>query len=207
MRRPIVPGLAIVVGACLIACGKNAPLPVASESSMADSADQVMYGIHFMLTEDGVKRADVFSDTIYFMDEGTRLELRHVKTLFFDKQGKSDATLTSDRGRVNNVNNEMRAMGNVHIVTEDRREMWTPELLYSPQRNELSGDSTFRARSPRGEWSGVGFKTDPDLNEIQIFKNSSGRSYERLQQRPKTDSAKDSAARKSRDSTQDTTAR
>ena len=62
---------------------------------LADSADQVMYGARFNLTDKGLQRAQLDADTAYFFDDNTRIELEPVHTTFFTATGAKDAVLTS----------------------------------------------------------------------------------------------------------------
>ena len=79
MRALLMCALA-VVGA--VACSQKKQPPVAAHSPLADSADQVMYGMRFVLTDKGLNRALLESDTAYFFDENTRIELEKVHTTF-----------------------------------------------------------------------------------------------------------------------------
>jgi LPS export ABC transporter protein LptC len=163
--------LAIVLAA---ACSQKKQPPVATHSPLADSADQVMYGMRFVLTDKGLNRALLESDTAYFFDENTRIELEKVHTTFFTAAGAKNALLTSDRGRYNSRTNNMVARHNVVVVTEDGRRLTTPELNYNQQINQISSDSAFVLTEPNRRLEGVGFRSDPDMKNIQILKGASG---------------------------------
>jgi LPS export ABC transporter protein LptC len=158
----------------LAACSQKKQLPVAAHSPLADSADQVMYGMRFVLTDKGLNRALLESDTAYFFDENTRIELEKVHTTFFTAAGAKNALLTSDRGRYNSRTNNMVARHNVVVVTEDGRRLTTPELNYNQQINQISSDSAFILTEPNRRLEGVGFRSDPDMKNIQILKGASG---------------------------------
>jgi LPS export ABC transporter protein LptC len=156
------------------ACSQKKQPPVAAHSPLADSADQVMYGMRFVLTDKGLNRALLESDTAYFFDENTRIELEKVHTTFFTTAGAKNALLTSDRGRYNSRTNNMVARHNVVVVTEDGRRLTTPELNYNQQINQISSDSAFILTEPNRRLEGVGFRSDPDMKNIQILKGASG---------------------------------
>ncbi|MEA2707037.1 MAG: hypothetical protein QOH22_1825, partial [Gemmatimonadaceae bacterium] len=98
MRSTVLSALALVG---TIACSQKKQPPVAAHSPLADSADQVMYGMTFVLHDKGLNRALLKSDTAYFFDENTRIELENVHTTFFTSTGAKNAVLTSQRGRFN----------------------------------------------------------------------------------------------------------
>ena len=161
-----------IVGA--IACSQKKQPPVAAHSPLADSADQVMYGARFNLTDKGLQRAQLQSDTAYFFEDNTRIELEKVHTTFFTATGAKNAVLTSQRGRFNSRTNNMVARKNVVVVSEDGRRLTTQELNYNQQTNEISSDSAFVMTEPNRRVEGVGFRSDPDMKNIRILKGASG---------------------------------
>ncbi|MEA2763059.1 MAG: hypothetical protein QOD47_2343 [Gemmatimonadaceae bacterium] len=171
MRRVLVCVYAV---AAVVGCSQKKQPPVAAHSPLADSADQVMYGMRFVLTDKGLNRALLQSDTAYFFDENTRIELEKVHTTFFTATGAKNALLTSEKGRYNSRTNNMVARKNVVVVTEDGRRLTTPELNYNQQINQISSDSAFVLTEPNRRLEGVGFRSDPDMKNIQILKGASG---------------------------------
>lgn len=171
MKALIGSVIAILLAA---ACTTKKQPPVASHSPLADSADQVMYNARFNLTDQGLQRAHLESDTAYFFDDNTRIELEKVHTTFFTVTGEKNAVLTSERGTFNSRTNNMTARKNVEVVTEDGRRLTTPELIYNQQRNEISSDSAFVETEPNRRLEGVGFRSDPDMKNIRILKGAAG---------------------------------
>ena len=141
---------------------------------MADSADQVMFGASFNMTERGVIRAELQADTAYFFDDNTRIELDDVQTTFYTVSGMKDAVLTSDRGRYSTRLGNMTAYGNVIVNTEDGRRIVTPELNYNQGANQFSSDSQFVMTEPGRRIAGVGFRSDPGLKNVQVLSGASG---------------------------------
>lgn len=166
----VVAFLAVATAAC---SSKTQP-PVATHSPLADSADQVMYGARFNLTDKGLERAQLQADTAYFFEDNTRIELENVHTTFYTATGAKDAVLTSRRGTYNSRTSNMVARKNVVVVSEDGRRLTTPELIYNQQKNEISSDSAFVMTEPNRRLEGIGFRSDPDMKNIQILKGASG---------------------------------
>ena len=157
-----------------LACSSKKQPPTASHSPLADSADQVMYGARFNLTDQGVSRARLISDTAYFFDDNTRAELEKVNITFYTVTGAKDAVLTSQRGTYNSRTNNMIARKDVVVVSEDGRRLTTPELIYNQQKNEISSDSAFVMTEPNRRLAGIGFRSDPNMKNIQILRGVSG---------------------------------
>ncbi|HEY3746416.1 MAG TPA: LPS export ABC transporter periplasmic protein LptC [Gemmatimonadaceae bacterium] len=170
--KPLILGVIAILlaGACTT---KKQP-PVVGHSALADSADQVMYNARFNLTDQGLQRAHLESDTAYFFDDNTRIELEKVHTTFYTATGEKNAVLTSERGTFNSRTNNMIARKNVVVVTEDGRRLTTPELMYNQQRNEIASDSAFVETEPTRRIEGIGFRSDPDMKNIRILKGTTG---------------------------------
>lgn len=163
--------LALSAGA-IAACQDLKEPPVVPGTSLPDSADQMIIGMSTILTDAGVRKAELKSDTALLYDDNTRTELRKVNAIFFTQAGEKDATLTSHEGTYNMRLGTMEARGDVVVISTTGRRLTTPQLRYDPGRNEISSDSAFRLTSPDGRvMQGIGFVSDPDLNSIRILKN------------------------------------
>ena len=148
--------------------------PVSSRSALADSANQVMYGARFNLTDQGVMHAQLVADTAYFFDDNTRVELFHVNTTFFTSVGVKNAVLTSRRGTYHTGTGVMLARGDVVVNSEDGRRLRSEELKYDQAHNEISSDSAFILTGPDRSLQGIGFRSDPNLQNVHVLKTVSG---------------------------------
>ena len=80
---------AVAVGAC---ADTKTP-PVVSGPSVADSADQVLFGVKTILTSRGVQRGEMTADTAYVLDDQTRLDLRNAHARFTTETGLPQGTM------------------------------------------------------------------------------------------------------------------
>jgi hypothetical protein len=116
----------------LAACSNNKKQPpVSGHSVLADSADQVMWGARFNLTDRGLQRAELIADTAFFFNDNTRVELVNVHTTFFTTAGAKDAVLTSATGTYSSRSGSMVARKHVVVISEDGRRL-TTALSVSP---------------------------------------------------------------------------
>ena len=174
MRRLLLMGgaIALVAG---VACNKQGTAPpVASTATLADSAEQVMYNVHFLLTNSGVQRGEVFADTAYIFDENTRFDLRKVRSTFNTSTGAKDGVMSADRGRYSFRQQVLEGFGNVVIVTNDGKRLNSPHLKYMQGLNEVSSDTSFTLVEPGKTVSGTGFTSDPQLTRFKIMKGAKG---------------------------------
>lgn len=165
---------AVVLSLASLACNDTTEPPIAPANPLADSADQVMWTIRVMLTDQGVNRARLESDTAFFFDQNSRIELRNVRTTFFDATGKRSAVLTSREGTYATRAGITEARGNVIVLSEDGRRLDTQQLKYSPQTNRITSDSAFVLTEPNRRLEGIGFTSDPDMNNVQVNRLKGG---------------------------------
>ena len=170
MRRTLM--IALAAATALAACRKNATAIVAKGATTADSADQVIYKMGTILTDRGVQRAELTSDTAYAFDENTRYELRVVSTVFFTKEGAKNGTLTSKRGTFNTRANVMEARDNVVILGVDGKKLTSPMVRFEQFRNLIVSDSPFVLIEGERRLEGIGFESDPQMLNVKVRKLS-----------------------------------
>jgi len=170
-RRALLGGAVVLSGLAAGGCRDRGLQPQVTTVSMADSADQTIFGVRTLLTDEGLMRAELLSDTAFAFEEGTRYELRGVKTTFFDKVGAKNAVLTSRQGTYRSRANTMEARGNVVVVSEQGRRLQTPVLHYDQAKNEISSDSAFVLTEPGRRLEGVGFVSDPNMSNVRILQS------------------------------------
>ena len=82
--RPFVllAGLASALAAG--ACTQPSSPPPATDATIPDSADQVIFGGRTALAEGGLRRGELRFDTAFVYDQGRRFELKGVNATFFE---------------------------------------------------------------------------------------------------------------------------
>jgi LPS export ABC transporter protein LptC len=173
-RRVAVAALAVgIVG--VVGCKKkgSAP-PVAAKATLADSAEQVLFNTHSLLTDKGVQRGEMFADTVFVFDDNTRFEMRKVRVTFNTVTGAKDGVMSADRGRYSLRQQELEGFGNVVIATNDGKQLRSPQLKYMQGLNEVSSDTTFTLVRQGQTVSGVGFRSDPQLTHFNIKRGAKG---------------------------------
>ena len=183
MRTRAVGVLGAVLGAVLVvglagACSdvRSAAGAPQTTDPILDSADQVAYGFRTLVTDAGLLRAEVFADTALFLEQNTRASLRGVHGEFFGATGAKEATLSARRGNLDTRTNVLEAWGNVVITSVDGRVLKSPMVRFEQSKNQVMSDSAFVLTEPgEKEIRGIGFRTDPSLNAVEVLKVRSGR--------------------------------
>ena len=163
--------LLLVSGAC---SERGATPPANQNAGFPQDADQVMFGITTVLTNLGVRTAQLKADTAFFYDDNSRVELRGVHLTFYTETGQRNAVLTSREGTYNMRAEHMEARGAVVVQSEDARRLTTEQLRYNQRREEISSDSAFVLTEPDRRVEGIGFVSDPDLRNVRVLQLRGG---------------------------------
>jgi LPS export ABC transporter protein LptC len=148
----------------------TAPPQATGTPAICGECDQIMFGIRTVLTDRGVRNAELEADTALFFDENSRIEVRGVKLTFYTRTGERNSVLTSREGTYNTRQSRMEARGNVVVVSDDGRRLTTEQLKYDQVRNEISSDSAFVLTEPGRRLEGIGFTSDPNMNNIRVHR-------------------------------------
>jgi LPS export ABC transporter protein LptC len=173
--RPAVVAALAAATAVATAC-KDQPPTLPSRMTLPDSAEQVMFGLRHALTVNGVRRGELMADTALFYDAMNRVEMRGVTTYFFTATGDSTAVMTGREGTYDVRQQRVEGRGDVKIVAKDGRQLTSPRLVYDRTNNQVSSDTSFTFKQPGREISGIGFRSDPDLRNVQVLNAARGSS-------------------------------
>ena len=170
--RRLIPAVWLVtcaLGGAITACKQTNQPPVAKET-LADSAEQVGYGVRTLLTSKGVQRGELLADTMYIYNDQTKFDFRNAKLNFNKETGAPNGTMRADRGIYDLRSQILEGFGNVVITTTDGRTLKSPQLKCNQYANEVSSDTTFEMVAADRTQSGIGFKADPNLTRFSCLR-------------------------------------
>jgi LPS export ABC transporter protein LptC len=172
MRIVVAAITVLVLGAA--GCRKVTQPPVTGDAALADSADQVLFDVRYMLTESGIKRGQLFADTMFVFGDQSRFVLRRVRANFNTETGLANGTLRGDRGTYDLRTQVLEGYGNVVVTSTDGRKLTSNHLKYTQARNEISSDSAYTMVRGDDTQRGIGFVSDPHLNEFRCLRACGG---------------------------------
>jgi len=132
-------------------------------------ADQVIIGMDYTITSDGLRRGRLLADTAYYFDGQAEIQLRKVFATFYDADGGELSRLESKAGIFYTETEDMQATGHVVVIDlrEDQR-LTTESLIYSAKADMISTDSDFVLQQGNTTFRGTGFSSDPSLNRTRM---------------------------------------
>jgi LPS export ABC transporter protein LptC len=152
-------------------CRKVTQPPVTGDAALADSADQVLWDVRYNLTESGVKRGQLLADTMFVFGDQSRFVLRRVRATFNTETGLANGSLRGDRGTYDLRTQVLEGFGNVVVTSTDGRRLSSNHLRYTQSRNEISSDSAYTMVRGNDTQRGIGFISDPNLNEFRCLRS------------------------------------
>lgn len=157
----------LAFAAALAACDGSGAHPTATLQA-PDSADQLLVGFSHYLTSNGIRRSQVDADTAFFFENTQLTSLRHLKAVFYDRNGAEASTLTADSASYRWQDGSMNAAGHIVLVSPDGRRLTTSTLRFDQPTNTISTDQHFTLDRGSEHLEGDGFRADPDFRNVAV---------------------------------------
>ncbi len=145
-------------------CGNTKPDATAAVEAVADTADQVLFGLKQYVTDHGVAKAYLEADTAFLFENAGKADLRKVRVTFFGTQGDTSSVVTGKFGSYDWRTGKMEARENVVVHLSNGGVLTTSVLRYDQTKNEVSTDQHYVYTGPPDQnMVGENFVTDPSL--------------------------------------------
>lgn len=170
-RRSIArPAALLTVVAGLAGCSREISTPVADQDLLSLEADAVVFGMSSFITTSGVREGRIEADTAYVYDDEESAQLRQMKVIFYDENGRERATVTGRTGDWNRATDRMIARGDVELfVHQDSSRIESAEIHYDPSIGRIWSDSaSVRTDKDGAVTTGSSFETDLTFENIII---------------------------------------
>ncbi len=166
VRRAVEPLAGVLLVALALAgCQEDAVRPTATVTA-ADTADQVLFEMEHLITNNGVRRTKVLADTAYIYEPTQLARLKTVTVSFYDALGNESSTIKADSGTYQMRDGSMQSWGDVLATTPDGRRLRSEELKYDSRQHRISSDRPFTYDRADQHLEGNGFTSDPDFRNV-----------------------------------------
>lgn len=129
--------------------------------------DQVVENGEHVITVQGVKKALLMAEQLYFYNQSGKVIGDTIQVSFFDDAGEFVSMLTAKTGEMEQTSQEMIARGDVFVRGREAT-IKTEELHYDPQANRIFSDQPTVINQQGNVIRGQGVESDPALREIKI---------------------------------------
>lgn len=136
--------------------------------------DQESWGVNIILTDQGIMRAKVESGHLEKYNEKEFILLNNdVKVDFFDANENHTSVLTSQQAEVDQKSNDMKAFGNVVVVSDSGITLYSETLSWKSKDEKLQTKEEIMITTLDNDTLyGIGFESDSDLKNWQIIEPS-----------------------------------
>lgn len=166
--------IAAVLVVAVASCRDAKQPPVAAMPAIADSADQVLQGVHYLMSSGGIQRAELRADTAYVLDDQTRFDLRNTDVTFTTETGAPQGTMQARRGMYNLRSQVLEGRGDVVVKLVDGRTLRSPHVTYNQLAHLISSDTTYTLTRGSDSQSGIGFSSNESFTRFTCLRNCGG---------------------------------
>ncbi len=153
----------------IIACNPNSEIN--SKSINKNIYDNEIFNPKINIFQDKHLAVSSNSDRLIKDDGKDAILIGNVVSDFFNEEGKRITTLYSDSAIVENFSNNLKALGNVTVISDSGFTLKSNEILWNNQYKLItSKDSILLTDQSNNKIRGVGFESDMDLTNYKIFK-------------------------------------
>lgn len=158
----------------LMTCQRGEQPPM-SETAAGETPAQESWDSTVILSVRGQNRAKVWAGHILKFEESHIIKMdENIQVDFFDDHGNHISVLTAEGGEVNEVSQDLRAFGNVLVLSEGGSRLKTERLEWHQGSQKIISDTLVTIQSDGEKVSGVGFESDADLKRWQIKERITG---------------------------------
>ena len=159
----------MLMAVLLLACRSKV-----ENNSRADSIELTQNEIWnpvIILSREEYKIVEAKSEKLYKNNNADALLIGNVEVDFFNEAGQHISILYSDSARINEQNNNLRANGNVYVVSDSGYTLTTSEILWDNRYKMIVAEDSVMFTTTEGDTlHGVGFESDMDLEQWRIFR-------------------------------------
>ena len=153
----------------LFACNQNSGIN--SKSNNKNTYDNEIFNPKINIFQDKHLAVSSHSDRLIKDDGKDAILIGNVVSNFFNEEGRRITTLYSDSAIVENFSNNLKALGNVTVISDSGFTLKSNEILWNNQYKLItSKDSILLTDQSNNKIRGVGFESDMDLTNYKIFK-------------------------------------
>ena len=154
------------------ACGKEEPKAPAFPLEVPD---QIMENTTFTFTEEGVKSAVIYAKYVAVYEKLDLKKAKGVRVDFYDKEGNHTSVLVADSGLIQEKKQNLEALGNVVVTTNEGIRLETQSLKWDPQKKKIVSDDFVKITKKEDVITGYGLETDEELKHFVIKRSVKGK--------------------------------
>lgn len=150
-------------------CSDRSPNDTDVAEEEKNLPDQIITGFGVTITDMGVKKTDVHAALAYVFEDAKRIEAKELNVKFYSSSGEYFSELWADSGTIDMESNDMRAIGDVVVLTDDSLKLETESLAWDEKKQEISTEDSVTFFQRNKTVRGKGLISDPGLQDVVIL--------------------------------------
>ena len=155
----------IILGFLFIASGCTKEKEEVSSTSI-QRPQEIVIGFNLTETTAGVRSWSITADKAVSYEK--KMIVYNPKLKFYDENGRYSSTLTSDSGIIFNETNNMKAIGNVELISKDSIVLRTDTLEWLDKERKIFAPGRVVIFKENKKVIGTGFESNPSLTHIKL---------------------------------------
>jgi LPS export ABC transporter protein LptC len=151
-----------------LACGEPPPK---TEPAATDLPAATFKNLVLRETRDGKLEWVLRAREAWRESPNTPTRLAHLRVDFYQQTDRVRSVLTADSGRVDGQRGTLVATGHVVVATPEGNQLLTEELFWDRKNGQVASDVAVRFVRGRDVLTGVGFRSDPNLQRYEILRD------------------------------------
>ncbi len=153
----------------IYSCGEKQVKPeLENITASGELPSQESWNAKVLFTDNGILQAILYADHLKIFDQQKVTLLDGVKIDFYNTEGKKTTTLTSLRGKVDDITKNMFAIDSVVAVNDSGVVLKTSELMWRNKDRKILTDKFVTITSSKEIIKGYGFTSDEKLSNYVI---------------------------------------
>jgi len=150
-----------------------------SPLELGDDLSQALGGMALRESQNGVLKWVMTADSAYQVSDEEPTQLIRLHIDFYNETGDTITSwLSSLSGEIDEKTKKMVARDSVIVETKDGKTLETEELYWDEVENQVVSDYFVRITTGESIMTGIGIKSDPQLNSCQILSDVEAEMYE-----------------------------
>jgi LPS export ABC transporter protein LptC len=172
MKRSRLIKVSLGILLLISACGKEEPR---TPGFPLDVPDQVMENTSITFTEEGVKSAVIYAKHLAVYEKLDLKKAKGVRVDFYDQEGNHSSVLVADSGLIQEKRQNLEAVGNVVVTTEEGIKLETQSLRWDPQKRKIVTNDFVKITKKKDVITGYGLEADEELKHFVIKRSVKGK--------------------------------
>jgi len=153
----------------LAGCGEEKVKPSVNISVSESKIVAEGWNENVSFSDSGKTKAVLFYNHLIKFEQPQQTMLDTIKVNFYNQLGTISSVLTANKGRVDDITNDLYAIDSVVAVNDSGVTLKTQELMWRNKDRKVVTDKFVTIITPKEKLQGYGLEADQNLNNYTIY--------------------------------------